>query len=265
MSTRPKLLLLDGTSVVRRVYEAVPGDDGPARVDGAITASMHSIKRALGEHLPTHFLAAFDDGGPTWRHQLLPTYKSTRKPMYEGLRAALPRLYRDMESLGFSWVSPPGVEADDVIGTIAHRAAARGFEVVIVSNDVDMCALLSANVRVYNHFAREWRDETWLASQIGITPAQVSAYIGLVGEEKKSVPGVAGVGPKTAAKLLAQHGDLDGVLAAAAEMPGKIGERLRAGAEACRLSQALGTLKLDVDLSIRPSQLALPNRNRLAA
>ena len=219
MTAPQTLLLLDGTSVVRRVYEAVPGEDSAARVDGAITASLHSIKRALSEHQPTHFLAAFDHGGSTWRHELMPGFKATRAPMYPGLRDALPRLYADMEALGFSWISSPGVEADDVIATIASRAAARGFNVIVASNDVDMCALLTSGVRVYNHFAKAWRNEDWLGAEWGISPAQVPDAMALIGDERKSVPGIFGIGIKVAAKLLTEHKDLEGVIAAAPAPP----------------------------------------------
>lgn len=260
MTAQQTLLLLDGTSVVRRVYEAVPGEDSAARVDGAITASLHSIKRALSDHQPTHFLAAFDHGGCTWRHELMPGFKATRAPMFQGLRDALPRLYAAMQEIGLSWTSPAGVEADDVIATIATRAASRGFHVVVASNDVDMCALLTTGVRVYNHFAKAWRNEGWLAEQWGIAPEQVPDAMALVGEEKKSVPGIFGIGTKVAAKLLAEHKDLEGVISAASSMKGKLGPRIVEGASACRLARRLFTLKRDVDLTISPRQLALPNR-----
>lgn len=257
---KPKLLLLDGTSVVRRVWEAVPGEPGPARVDGALTASMHSIKRALAEHQPTHFLAAFDAAGKTWRHDLFEQYKEARPPMFEGLRAALPQLFAQMDSLGFAWASPPGVEADDVLATVSVRAVARGFDVIVASNDVDLCSLLSEDVRVYSHFAKEWRGKEWLEKNLGVRPEQIADYMALVGLDKKSVDGVAGVGPKTAARLLAEHGTLEGVLAAASEIPGKLGERLRSAGNLCRRNRQLFTLKRDVEINIRPSQLALPNR-----
>ena len=221
---------------------------------------MHSIKRALAEHQPTHFLAAFDAGGRTWRHDLFPEYKESRAPMYQGLREALPRLYSEMESLGFAWASPVGVEADDTLGTVAVRAAARNFDVVVATHDVDMCALLAYGVRVYSHFAKEWRDAAWLEKQTGVSPERVVDYMALVGLDKKSIDGVEGVGPKTAAKLLAEHGTLDGVLAAAGSIPGKLGERLRSAEALCRRNRQLFSLKLDVEVNLRPSQLALPNR-----
>ncbi|MBG6083110.1 5'-3' exonuclease [Rubrivivax gelatinosus] len=257
---RPKLLLLDGTSVVRRVWEAVPGEEGPQRVEGVLAASMHSIKRALAEHQPTHFLAAFDAGGTTWRHALFESYKMTRPPMFAGLRAALPQLYAQMEALGFAWVSPPGVEADDTLATVSVRAAARGFDVVVVTNDMELCVLLVHGVRVYSHFARAWRDAAWLEKRLGVRPHQVPGHMALVGLEKKSVPGVKGVGPKTASRLLVEHGTLEAVLAAAPQIPGKLGERLREAAPLCRRNLQLFTLKTDVVVGLRPSQLALPNR-----
>lgn len=256
----PTLLLLDGTSVVRRVYEGVPGEDSPERAQGAITASLHSIKRSLKEHQPTHFLAAFDPAGSTWRHDLHPDYKVLRKPMYPGLRDQLPSLYGQMSDLGFRSICHPGVEADDTIGTIATKAAARGFVVVIVSNDVDMCSLLGPRIRVYSHFSKRWHDENWLFENWGVQPGQVSDAKALIGDQDKSIAGIAGVGPKIAARLLREHGDLEGVLSAAPKIKGVIGQRLVEGAEACRLGKKLFTLKRDVDLTIRPSELALPNR-----
>lgn len=262
MSTPPRLLLLDGTSVVRRVYEAVPGDDGPQRVDGAITASLHSIKRSLGEHQPTHFLAAFDHDGPTWRHALMPAFKATRKPMFTGLRDGLPNLFSNMTDLGFAWSCTEGVEADDVIATIAQRAVRRGFEVIVASNDLDMCVLLEDGVKVYGHFAKEWRGMDWLTSVHGISPLQIPDYLALIGDDRKNIPGLKGVGPARAKALLNEYGDLESILAEPLDLPGRNGWLIRGLSDELRQWRNVLRLKFDVPVQIRPADLALPNRQK---
>lgn len=257
-SAKPRLILADGTGIVRRVYEAVKGEDTPERAEGALRSSWGSFLRALREHEPTHFLAAFDHGGETWRHRLFADYKLDRKPMAEALSAALPGFLERMNNAGMRTLRVPDVEADDTIATLALRAAARGFDVIVLASDKDLLRLLDHGIRIYDHFQSEWRDHLWVKERYGVTPAQMTDYLALMGDDIDGIPGVVGVGEKTAPKLLADYGDLDGVLANAAHVKGKVGERLREGAEIARLSRALATLKSDVELGITPRDIRLP-------
>jgi 5'-3' exonuclease len=264
MTARPKLLLLDGTSVVRRVYEAVPGDKTPGRLDGVLQATMHSIMRSLKEHQPTHFLGAFDAGGPTWRHGLMPTFKLNAPKMDPDLREAMPTLFDRMSEHGFAWVCAPGVEADDVIGTIGVKAYQRGFDVIVASNDIDMCALLEHGLSVYGHFSKEWRGVDWLSRVHGISPQQVPDYLALIGDDRKNIPGVRGIGSTRAKGLLNQYGDLESIIQNASELPGKHCYLIERLGDELRLSRDVLRLKLDVPVSIKPAELALPNRPREA-
>lgn len=258
-STAPKLLLLDGMNIVRRVYEAVKGDDTPERADGALRSSWGSFMRGLREHQPTHALAAFDAGGRTWRHELFANYKVDRKPMAESLRAALPGFLERLNNAGLRTLRMPGVEADDTITTLAVKAASRGFEVVVLSTDKDLLVLLDKGIKVYDHFAGEFRDEAWVRNKFhGIRPAQMTDFLGLCGDDIDGIPGVEQIGAKTAAKLLLEHGDLDTVLANAASIKGKLGERLRLCAPDALLSRQLATMKTDLALGLTPRDIALP-------
>lgn len=258
LTPKPKLLLADGTSIVRRVDKAVKGDDTAEKAEGTLRSSWGSFMRALREHEPTHFLAAFDHGGETWRHRLYTAYKEHREPMSAHLASQLPGFLERMNNSGLRTLRVPDVEADDTIASLALRAVARGFEVVVLASDKDLLKLLTAGVRVYDHFEPAWRDETWVMERFGVTPAQMTDYLALLGDDTDGIPGVAGVGEKTAARLLGDYGDLDGVLAAAANIKGKLGERLREGAGAARLSRALAELKTDVEMGISPNDIRLP-------
>jgi len=253
-----KLLIVDGLSIVRRVYEAVKGDDTPERADGALKSSWFSILRALREHEPTHFLAAFDHRGPTWRHELYPEYKANRRPMAQALTDAMPEFIEHLNNSGLRSLSVPGVEADDTMSTLAVRAVSRGFDVVVLTSDKDMYFLLEHGVQVYDHFMSEWRDHDWIRSHFGVEPAQMTDFLALMGDETDGIPGIEQVGIKTAAKLLNQFGTLDAVLDNAHLIAGKLGEKIRSSVDIARLSRQLATVDLDVDIGISPRDIVLP-------
>jgi 5'-3' exonuclease len=255
---KPKLLLVDGTSIVRRVFEAVKGDDTPERADGALNSSWGSFMRALREHEPTHFLAAFDHGGETWRHRLYPQYKVDRKPMSAHLSAALPGFLERLNNAGMRTLRVPDVEADDTLTTLALKAVERGFDVVLLASDKDLFKLLASGIRIYDHFQSEWRDAEWVRERYGVTPDKMTDFLALMGDEVDGIPGVDGVGEKFAARLLNQHGDLEGVIAASGDIKGKLGERVRDSFAAARLSQQLATMRTDVPLGITPREIQLP-------
>lgn len=267
----PKLLIVDGTNVVRRVYEAGKGPKGDKpgaaehtaeRAEGALKSSWFSIRRAIKEHQPTHFFAAFDHGGTTWRHELYPDYKANRTPTPEPLRAAMPGFLEWMNNTGLRSMTVPGFEADDAIATLAVKAAARGFKVVVLSTDKDMCALLDQGVEVRDHYTPEWRDAAYVQRRFGVAPHQLLDLLALMGDDSDGIPGLDGIGPTTAAKLLGEHGSLEAVLAKAASIEGikgKIGERLRHGADFARLCRALTEMRLDAPMgSLTPRELQLP-------
>lgn len=261
-----KLLAVDGLNLVRRVYEANLAPDSDAKAQGAVKSSFSSLKRALREHAPTHALLAFDAGGHTWRHDLYARYREGRKPMPEPLKQALPAFLDKLASFGFCVRQVPGVEADDSLATVVTRATELGASSVVLSTDKDLVGLHSPLVAIRDHFKPEWRDEAWALKKFGVAPALVADWLSLTGDDVDGIPGVEGVGPKTAARWLNEYGNLEGVLANAGAIKGKVGETLRASLELARLSRQLVALKTDVALDIeRWAQLRCPTLDSLAS
>jgi protein Xni len=254
---KEKLLLIDGLNIVRRVYEAIPADDSPEKAQGALRSALASFKRALSEHSPTHVLAPFDFGGPTWRHELYSAYRQKRKPMPADLRAALPEFRERIQDIGIHSVSIPGVEADDVIGTVCGLWVKRkpGCELVVVSNDKDMTVLLAQGARIRDHFKPEWRDAAWVQSKFFVPPELVHDVLALTGDDSDDVPGVPDVGATTAGQWIAKYGGLENLLSSAGELKGKRAESLRAHIDQVRLSRKLVAFKTDISLGLTWNQL----------
>lgn len=237
------LLSIDVLNVIRRVYGANPAPDSLQKAQACIRASNSSFQRALREHRPTHVALAMDIGGPTWRHELYPAYKESRMPMPAELRGEIDRYLDSLRALNWMVLESAGDEADDILASLAWRAHRDGLQHTILSTDKDMTWLMTLGARVYDHFETRWHDESWLHAKFGVTPAQVLDFLALMGDSSDGIPGVEKIGVKTAAKLLAEHGSLDGVLAAASGISGKLGERLVQGADNARLSRKLTALK----------------------
>lgn len=245
-----KLLVIDGTNILRRVYEANPAPDSPEKADGAIVAAIGSFKRALLEHNPTHVVPTFDHGGSTWRHDIYPVYKIKRKPVPAQLKEKFGVFYEKLGELGLHPVSVPGVEADDVVAAICLRWLAMGRgDVVALSNDKDICQLVENGVRVFDHFKSEWRDAEWIEKKWGIVPSMVADHLALVGDEDE-IPGASGCGVKTAAKLLNQFGSLSNLLDSAETVPGKMGQTLINEKDQIVLSRKLVSFKTDMKIGI---------------
>jgi len=248
-------LLIDGLNLVRRIHAAVPGDEGSAdHDDGVLESCTRSLRRALQREEPTHALCAFEAQGPTWRHELHPAYKADRPLMPEALAALLPRIEAAFEALGVRCVKVPGFEADDVLATVASKIAAAGGRVIILSTDKSMLTLLRPGIRVRNHFEDRELDADHVRERFGVAPSQLATWLALVGERSQGIPGVEKVGAKTAAKLIAEHGDLEAILAAADAIPGALGKRLRESRHDARLSFDLAELRDDVVLGVNLSE-----------
>ena len=286
---KPRLLLIDGLNVVRRIFEAIPLADGDTpetespehakeRASGAMDSSWASFMRAIREVDPTHFLAPFDFGGKTWRHDLYPQYKAQRSPSPAALNDALPGFFERLNNFGLKTMRVPGVEADDVIGTVALKAKARGFEVVVLSTDKDMLWLLHHGIRVRDHFKSEDRDEAYVQAKFGVPPGAMVDMLSLMGDDTDGIPGIKGIGVQTAAKLIHAYGGLNGALDAVHDelmmsgdatatkttkgvkniLKGAVGAKLRAHEAEARLSFLLASLKTDVRLEISPRDIRLP-------
>ncbi|MDB5985742.1 MAG: 5-3 exonuclease, C-terminal fold family protein [Nevskia sp.] len=248
----PRLLLIDGLNVVRRIYEANPEPESPDKLNTAMRNSLASFRRALDEHRPSHALAVFDFGGPTWRHALYPRYREKRLPMPQMLRDALPAFYVQLASLlNLKSVALPQVEADDVIASVAQRWQARGLgPAIIISTDKDLCQLLEYGCLVRDHFKPEWRDAAWVQQKFGVPVAALGDWLALAGDDSDDIPGVRGIGPKGATKLIKAYQTLERVLREAAPLQGAVARNLREHAELARLSRQLVSFKTDVAIGL---------------
>lgn len=254
--TGPSLVLCDGLNILRRVYGANPAPDSSEKARKACSNAFSSFRRILTEDAPTYALAAFDAGGHTWRHDLMPAYHAGRKPMPEALQDELPGfIARLRNDLGLYTVAIPGVEADDVIGTVVsrwieRRTDAQAQPVIVRSTDKDLATLVEVGAQVRNPFEQELRDDAWIQKKFGVPARLLADLLALMGDTTDGVPGVEDVGVKTAAKLLNQYGSLEAVLEAASSIKGKLGEKLRRDADQARMARRLVALKTDVNVGV---------------
>jgi protein Xni len=245
-----RLLLIDALNLIRRVYAAQPGEDGVARTESALTASIQSLERALRECGPTHAVSVFDSQGKGWRHALFPDYKAGRESMPETLYASLPQFKAAFSECGVSSLEFPSMEADDIIGTLAHKTAENGGNVIILSTDKVFFQLLSKRIIVRDHFNRKDLDAEYVKERYGVYPEQFEDFLALSGDTTNNISGVAGVGPKRAAKFLNEIGNLEDILAVAHTIPGKPGEMLYRHGDDARLSKQLVALKTDLSFGL---------------
>jgi protein Xni len=241
-------LIVDGLNLIRRVYAATPEGGSSAHFDSALGATAQSLRRAMTELSPTHAVVVFDGAEPTWRHELFADYKAGRRPMPEELRAGLDRYREAFSKAGVASVSKAGIEADDVVATLATGVAAHDGRAIILSTDTAFCQLVSERIQVRDHYRKRNLDRAYVRERFGVGPEELVDLWALAGSSTTHIPGVPGVGVKTAASLLDEHGNLDAVLGAAAGIKGKLGESLRANAELARLSRKLARLRTDLEL-----------------
>jgi len=265
-----RLLLVDGLNLIRRVHAAQPGTDGAERAEAGRAASVQSLERALAEADPTHALVVFEGAGPTWRHRLFAGYKAGHGPMPEALAEALPRYRESFAALGVPSFELAGHEADDVVATLAVKVAAAGGRARILSTDRIYWQLLGERIAVRDHFGRRDVGPDDVRERLGVGPEGLLDLLALAGETNAGIAGVPGVGPKTAARLLAAHGSLAGVLAAAAgpapvegadaALSPRLAARLVSYAEEARLARRLLALQTDLELGINLKELRVPVR-----
>ena len=259
-------VLVDGSSYFFRAFHALPPlTNSEGHPTGAVYGVVNMIRRLLKDVKPTQFAIIFDAPGKTFRHTLYPEYKANRPPMPDDLRRQFKPLISILEALGFPLLIIDGVEADDVIGTLATRASAESLPVLISTGDKDMAQLVNQHVTLINTMSRQVLDPEGVFTKFGVRPDQMIDYLALVGDTSDNVPGVPQCGPKTAVKWLAAHDTLENLITKADTIGGKIGERLRESLSMLPLSQELVTIKTDVVLprtldELRPSP---PNRDVL--
>ncbi|MBU3657824.1 MAG: DNA polymerase I [Rhodocyclaceae bacterium] len=258
----PTLLLVDGSSYLYRAFHALPDLRNQAGDPTGALYGMIAMLRRLSSEIPAeHRACIFDASGPTFRDTLFAEYKAHRPPMPEDLARQIEPIHAVVRALGWPLLMESGVEADDVIGTLARDAAANGMQVVISTGDKDLAQLVTPQVTLVNTMSNERLDVAGVEAKFGVPPERITDYLALVGDTADNIPGVQKVGPKTAAKWLQTYGNLDGVIAHAAEVKGVAGENLRAHLHFLPLGRALATVKTDVALPLTLADLqALPEK-----
>jgi DNA polymerase I len=257
MSVRP-FVLVDGSSYLYRAFHAIPPlSTKSGEPTNAVLGVVNMLYKLQDDLRPTHMAVVFDAPGRTFRDDLYAEYKANRTSMPDELRAQVQPLLETIEAMGIPLLRIEGVEADDVIGTLARQAAAAGSPTVISTGDKDLAQLVDEHVTLVNTMDNTTLDRAGVEHKFGVTPQQIIDYLALVGDSIDNIPGVAGVGPKTAVKWLQQYGDLETLKARAAEVGGKIGERLRESIATLDLSKQLATIRCDVALPLKLDELAL--------
>ncbi len=251
-----KLILVDGSSYLYRAFHALP-DLRTSRGEptGAIRGVIAMLRRLLEDGNPEYFAVVFDAPGKTFRDDWYPQYKANRAPMPPDLALQIVPLHELIRAHGWPLLMIEGVEADDVIGTLVRRGEARGIDAVISTGDKDLAQLVTPRVTLVNTMSNETLDEAGVAAKFGVRPEQLLDLLTLTGDAVDNVPGVAKVGPKTAAKWLAQYGTLENVMAHAQEIGGVVGENLRAALDWLPQGRRLLTVKTDCSLPFEPVDL----------
>jgi len=258
----PRLVLIDGSSYLYRAFHALPPLTGPEGTPTGALFGVVNMLRATRKEAPEHAAFVLDASGPTFRETLDPGYKANRPPMPEDLRAQIEPMIAIVAALGFPILRVPGVEADDVIGTLAVQGAAQGLEVTVSTSDKDFAQLVRPGITLTNTMSgSKLASDADVIEKFGVRAGQIVDYLALMGDSVDNVPGVSQCGPKTAAKWLGEYGTLDAVIANAAKITGKIGENLRTQLPRLPLNRELVTIRTDVALDRGPAELALRPRD----
>src|ERR1700730_2457524 len=266
--SKPTLVLVDGSSYLYRAFHAMPPlTNAAGEPTGAVLGVLNMVVKLAHDFANARLAIVFDAPGRTFRDDLFEAYKAHRPTMPNDLRSQIEPLLQILRAQGLPVLRIPGVEADDVIGTLACRAASAGQKVLISTGDKDMAQLVNESITLVNTMSNSTLDRAGVKLKFDVFPEQIVDYLALVGDSSDNIPGIDKVGPKTAAKLLNQYGTLDVLIARVAEIEGKVGDNLRAGLETLALSRSLARLRIDLELPLKPEELrpAAPDLNELRA
>ncbi len=258
MSNLPEkpLILIDGSSYLFRAFHALPPlTTTKGQATGAIKGVINMVRSLIKEYPDSPVAVVFDAKGKTFRSDIYKEYKAHRPPMPDDLRTQIEPIHEIIKAMGLPLIVVPGVEADDVIGTLAKQATEQKLDTLISTGDKDLAQLVSEHVTLLNTMNREVLDIEGVKKKFGLAPEQIIDYLGLMGDKSDNIPGVPGVGPKTAVKWLEEYDTAENLIEHADEIKGKAGENLRAHIEQLRLSIELATIKLDVELEFGPGEL----------
>ncbi|HET7308359.1 MAG TPA: DNA polymerase I [Gammaproteobacteria bacterium] len=256
MTTAKTLVLVDGSSYLYRAFYALPPlANAAGEPTGAVYGVVNMLNKLVNDYQPEHIAVVFDARGKTFRDELFAEYKANREAMPDDLSAQFEPLQTIIQARGWPLLQVPGVEADDVIGTLARQASEAGLRVVISTGDKDMAQLVDGNVTLINTMSNTVLDTEGVKDKFGVGPDGIIDYLALVGDTSDNIPGVPKVGPKTASKWLGEYGSLDGIIAHAEEIKGKVGESFRDNINQLELSRRLATIRCDVELDVKPEEL----------
>ncbi|MDX1588555.1 MAG: DNA polymerase I [Oleiphilaceae bacterium] len=267
-SSPPPVVLVDGSSYLFRAYHALPPlATAKGQPTGAVKGVISMIRRLYQDYPGSPIAVVFDPRGKTFRHDIYPEYKANRPSMPEDLASQIAPIHAIIRAMGLPLLIEEGMEADDVIGTLAYEATDKGVEAIISTGDKDMAQLVSDHVTLINTMTDTAMDREGVIKKFGVPPEQIVDYLALVGDTSDNIPGVKKCGPKTAVKWLQQYGSLQGVIDHAHEIKGKIGEYLREAIPHLPTSQDLTTIRTALELSVNVDQLhpAQPDREALRA
>jgi protein Xni len=245
------LLIVDALNLIRRIH-AVQGSP-------CADTCLHALQQLIVHSQPTHAVAVFDDEArnQSWRHQRLPDYKAGRSPMPENLHAEMDNIRSVFEQHGVRCWGSAGNEADDLAATLAVKVASAGHQATIVSTDKGYCQLLSPTIRIRDYFQKRWLDAPFIAQEFGVTPQQLPDYWGLAGISSSKVPGVVGIGPKSATELLAQFPTLEAIYQHLDDVPEKWRKKLNEHQEMAFICRDIARLQTDIQLDGNLQQLRL--------
>lgn len=255
--SKPKpLILIDGSSYLHRAFHALPAlTTSKGEPTGAVYGVINMIRKIIKDYDPEQIAVVFDAKGKNFRHELYPKYKANRPPMDEELKVQIKPLHEIITAMGLPLLIIDGVEADDVIGALAKTATAEGQAVLISTGDKDMAQLVDKNITLVNTMTNTFMDSSGVKEKFGVTPEMIIDYLTLVGDVSDNVPGVSGIGPKTAVKLLTEYDSLDNLIKNADKIPGKVGTSLRASLAHLPLTRELVTIKHDIAVGVTLNDL----------
>jgi DNA polymerase-1 len=252
---RKTLYLIDGSAYIYRAFFALPAlNNSKGLQTNAVYGFTTMLLKIIRERHPDGIAVAFDEKGPTMRHEEFKDYKAQRPPMPDGMKSQIPYIHRIVDALAIPGLRQAGYEADDLIGTLARKAERAGYDVVIVTGDKDMFQLLTPHVRIYDPVKDKWSGETECRERFGVEPARVVEIMGLMGDASDNIPGVKGIGEKTAMKLIAQFGTIEELLNRVGEVtPARIQSLLVEQAENARMSRRLATIEMESPVDFDPA------------
>ncbi|EOA45607.1 DNA polymerase I [Francisella tularensis subsp. tularensis 1378] len=251
-----KIVLVDGSSYLFRAYHALPHlTNSQGEPTGAIIGVINMLKKLPIMYDTEYVAVVFDAKGKNFRHQLYPQYKAHRKDIDDELRVQIQPLHQIIEKMGFAVIIEDGVEADDVIGTLAQKLQKQDYQIIISTGDKDMAQLVTDNIVLYDSMKNVTTDVAGVLEKYQISPHQMIDYLALMGDSSDNIPGIPKVGPKTAVKWLQDYQNIDGIIANQQQIKGKVGENLRNNIDLLKLSYQLATIKCDLELDLTVEDL----------